>query len=448
MSAPSSNLDFFAKKVNHMVKLIPYFPILILLLLGTLPLPAQPQPSLLSLEDCLAQARAHSPVLAQQPLVAKALSAQTQRLNRDYWPQLNLNAQATWQSEVISVPLEFPGIEIPSPPQDQYRVFLELQQNLWDGGLTKARKDRAEAEARAASQGLAVDFYQAERQIRQLFFGAMLAERQRAYAELVETDLQRQIQRLEAAVANGVAVPSDVLQLRAKLLEVQQQQRSAQHQKTAALAALEQWTGTAIQPEVNLVPPAGQTLPTANYRPELALFDRQGEVLQASETLITRANTPKLGAFASLGYGRPGLNLLASEWDTYTQLGARLSIPLTWLYTGNQRLDRQQLQLQRERLQQQRAQFVLQTEAARERQSEEIARLREQVAADGAITALRSQITQTAAAQLQEGIITASDYLTELNREDLAHQSRLLHEIQLYQAIADYQWLSGSTPNQ
>ncbi|MCB0639515.1 MAG: hypothetical protein KDC54_22970, partial [Lewinella sp.] len=116
---------------------------------------------------------------------------------------------------------------------------------------------------------------------------------------------------------------------------------------------------------------------------------------------------------------------------------------LTWLYTGNQNLERQQLELQRNRLGQQREQFLLQTEAVRQRQSEEIARLREQVAADQTITELRAEITATAATQLQEGVITVSDYLTELNREDLARQNRLHHEIQLHQAIADYQWLSG-----
>ncbi|MCB0637241.1 MAG: TolC family protein, partial [Lewinella sp.] len=398
----------------------------LLLLLGSaLSLAGQPLPSVLSLEDCLNQARAHSPVLAQQPLVAEALVTQTRRLNRDYWPQLNLNGLATWQSEVISVPLEFPGIDIPSPPQDQYRVTLDVQQTIWDGGLTQARKAQAEAQARATNQELVVNFYQAERQIRQLYFGALLAERQRDYAELLQTDLQRQIQRLQAAVDNGVAVPSDVRQLQAKLLEVQQQQRSAQHQKTAALAALEQWTGNAIPPEINLLLPDEGELPGSNRRPELDLLDRQADVLQVSETLISRTNTPKLGAFASLGYGRPGLNLLASEWDTYAQVGARLTVPLTWLYTGNQNLEKQQLELQRNRLQQQREQFILQTEAVRQRQSEEIARLREQVAADETITELRAQITATAATQLQEGVITVSDYLTELNREDLARQNRL-----------------------
>lgn len=397
----------------------------------------------LSLDACLQQARAHSPVLAQQSLVREGLVARTKRLNRDYWPQLNANGQATWQSEVINIPLEFPGVDLPTPPQDQYRLTLDLQQSLWDGGVTQARKTQAEAQAAATSRGLEVDFYQAERQIIQLYFGAMLADRQRAYAELLQTDLQRQINRLEAAVENGIAVPSDVLQLRAKLLEVRQQQQSAQHQKAAALAALELWMGEAIAPETRLTPPEEEDLPTDIQRLELALLDQHAEVIQASAALVRSADRPKLGAFASLGYGRPGLNLLSEDWNTYAQLGARISLPLTWLYTGNQRLELQQLAVERERLARQREQFVLQTESARQGKYEEIIRLRSQVAADEEIIAIRERISATAATQLREGIITASDYLTELNREDLAQQNKLLHEIQLHQAIADYRWLSG-----
>lgn len=403
----------------------------------------QAQSAELSLDQCLDQARANSPLLAQQPLLAEALAAKTTQLNRSYWPQLQVAGQATWQSDVVSVPIDIPGVMIPTPPQDQYRATLDLQQTLWDGGAMTAQKNQVESQTRAESQRLAASFYQMEGQIQQLFFGAILAGRQRSIAELMITDLQRQLARLEAAVENGVALPSSVQQLRAKLIELEQQQTAAYHRRSAALAALEQWTGEPISPETRLVLPGERALPEAFNRPDLALIDRQIELVQAGEQLLKVKNRPKIGLFASLGYGRPGLNFLSDEWDVFTQVGAQVQIPLSWLYTGSQRLDVQQLRVQQQQLSLQRDQLTIQAQTARVQSREEIARLRFLLASDQELVAIREELTAVAASQMANGTLTASAYLTELNRQELAQQNQLIHEIQLQQAMATYRWQSG-----
>ncbi|MCJ7800727.1 MAG: hypothetical protein MUP82_00020, partial [Candidatus Marinimicrobia bacterium] len=62
---------------------------------------------------------------------------------------------------------------------------------------------------------------------------------------------------------------------------------------------------------------------------------------------------------------------------------------------------------------------------------------------DDEVIALRENITSTFASQLDKGIITATDYLTELNAETQARLNKQLHIIQLAQAKANYQFDYG-----
>jgi len=56
---------------------------------------------------------------------------------------------------------------------------------------------------------------------------------------------------------------------------------------------------------------------------------------------------------------------------------------------------------------------------------------------------LKQQVKEAAKAQLENGVITANDYLREVNAEDQARQSRITHQLQLLQAQINYQTISG-----
>jgi len=52
-------------------------------------------------------------------------------------------------------------------------------------------------------------------------------------------------------------------------------------------------------------------------------------------------------------------------------------------------------------------------------------------------------VTDAAKAQLENGVITANDFLKEVNAEDLARQSLITHQVQLLQAQINYQTILG-----
>ncbi|WP_428657492.1 TolC family protein [Runella sp.] len=399
----------------------------------------------LSLEDCYRQAETHSPQAAQMPLIQEATDLQIKLLNRGYMPQSRLNGQATWQSDVTSVPISLPNFEISPPPKDQYKLTLDVTQTIWDGGVTEKQKAAALANQQVEKQRVAVDIYQIREQVSNLFFGAIFAERQLLNFEILQKEVQVKLTKTQASVQNGTAIRSNVLSLEARLLELEQQQLETQKRRAAALEGLSLLTGTAIDLSTSLQPPAATAIAAAVIaRPELRLFDVQKQNLAVNEQLIKAKNLPKLSAFATGGYGRPGLNFLATQFKTYFIGGLQLQIPLAHLYTNSQGLEIRQLRVNQQRIERQRESFLLATQIRLASQRQEVSRLQALVESDRKLIEIRGTIRKASESQLENGIITASDYLTELDNEDTSRQNLILHEIQLLQAQNNLRLTAGN----
>ncbi|MFN8349812.1 MAG: TolC family protein [Spirosomataceae bacterium] len=389
----------------------------------------------LSPEECYRLAETHSPQAGQMRLIEEATDLQVKLLNRNYLPQSRLNGQATWQSDVTSVPIKLPNIDIATPPKDQYKLTLDVTQTIWDGGVTEKQKAVTLANQQAEQQKVKVDLYQIREQVNSLYFGALFAQRQLRNFEILRKELQTKLEKTKASVQNGIAIRSNVLALEARLLEIEQQWLETQKRRASALEGLSLLTGTIIDTSAVLQPTAGQsTIAEEITRPELRLFEIQKQSLTVNEQLIKARNLPKLSAFATGGYGRPGLNFLATSFKTYFIGGVQLQIPLTQWYSNSQGMEIRQLRINQQRIDRQRESFLLATQIRSASQRREIERLQALVESDRKLIDLRGTIRKASESQLDNGIITASDYLTEVDNEDTARQNLILHETQLLQA--------------
>lgn len=410
----------------------------------------------LSLEECYRQAETHSPHAGQTRLIQEATDLQIKLLNRSYVPQSRLTGQATWQSDVTSVPIKLPNFEISPPPKDQYKLTLDVTQTIWDGGLTEKQKSVVLANQQVEQQRVVVDLYQIREQVSNLYFGALFAERQLRNFEILQKELNVKLLKTKASVQNGVAIRSNVLSLEARILEIEQQLLETQKRRASALEGLSLLTGTTIDTNTKLVETQNvasvgmretqniAALQSEITRPELRLFDAQKQSLTVNEQLIKAKNLPKLSAFATGGYGRPGLNFLATQFKTYFIGGIQLQIPLTHLYTNSQGLEIQQLRVNQQRIERQRESFLLATQVRLASQRQEVGRLQALVESDRKLIEIRGSIRKASESQLDNGIITAGDYLTELDNEDTARQNLILHEIQLLQAQNNLRLTAGN----
>lgn len=412
----------------------------LLLLLSGLGLQAQ-QYNLASLKE---KARAANPQEQSVKLMRDLSSQKTALVAGNYLPQLGLNSQASWQSAVTSLPITLPNVSILPPPKDQYKVTLDVTQNLYDGGLTKAQKNQEQSSLAVSEQQIATALQQLDAQVNQFYFQVLLTDRQTVSTQLLLDDIEKRMSVMNAAVENGIATKSEFLTIKAKQIELIQKIRDLKEIRKASIKALELLTKESIPENAVLEnTPITMMEVSENSRAEMALFTAQQHMLGTSEQLIKAKNRPKIGAFATGGYGRPGLNFLARDFSSYFIGGVKLSIPLTQFYSGSQSNELQQIKINQQLIEKQREQFLMANEVQQNMTSSEINRLESQLQSDKELIAIREQVRKTAEVQLENGTITASTYIIEVNQEELANQNKALHEVQLMQAAENFKLLRG-----
>jgi outer membrane protein TolC len=393
--------------------------------------------STISLKECIALAEKHSPQAELLPIIQKATDLQMALLQKNYLPQTALNGQATWQSATTSLPIKLPNLDIEPLSKFQYKGTMDMTQTIWDGGATKAQKNVAKISSVAEETKVKVDLFALREQVSSLFFGVLLAKEQSLNLAWLKKDIDTRLTKTKSLREGGMAIGSNILALEARLIEVEMQLNELNSRQAGARATLALLTGDASLHSKPLEDADIMMLTdtTTILRPELQYLDAQSAALAASEQLIKAKNLPKINAFATGGVGRPSLNFLSNTITPYFIGGIQMRVPLSHFYTNSQSIERQQIAVNRQKIQVQRDNFVWMTKIKAAAQHEDIQRFDSLLEMDYRLIRLREDILKTAAVQLENGIITTNDYLNELTNVDIARQNKALHRVQRLQAI-------------
>jgi len=396
----------------------------------------------LTLQQCYTLANQNYPLVKQMALIEKTSEYSLENASRGFLPQVSLNGQITYQSEVIEFPISSPDVAIPALRKDQYKIYAEVSQSLTDAHTIKQQKELLRANTAADQQNLEVALFQLKERINQLFFGILLLDAQLEQTEIIKTDIRSGIKRANASIANGTALKSSADILQAELLKTDQRTVELQANRKGYADMLALFIGQTIEENTVFQTPPSETIPTEINRPELKLYDLQQKSFEIQDRLITARNIPRLSFFLQGGYGRPTLNVLTNEFGFYYIGGLRLGWNLSGFYTSSgerqlQTLNRQSIAVQRET-------FLFNTNLSLRQQNAEIVKLQQLMTTDDQIIALREKVKETTASQLENGTITTTDYLTNVNAEDQARQNLLLHKVQLLMAQYNYKTTSGN----
>ncbi|WP_426293569.1 TolC family protein [Dyadobacter endophyticus] len=391
--------------------------------------PAQTKP--LTLGEAYRLARENYPMIRQQGLIEKTRDYSVANAAKGYLPQLTVQGQATYQSAVteFKLPVSIPGVEFPTINKDQYKVYGEVNQTIYDGGSIRTQVRSHEANAQVEVQKLEVELYKLNERVNQLFFGVLMLEEQLIQSELLKKDINLGIQKVQALVANGTAFKSNANTLKAELLKADQRTIDLNASRKAYLEMLGLLTGQPMGDSAMLEKPVELVTGRDINRPELKLYDAQNRSLDIQSQLIDVRNRPKLHFFFQGGYGRPALNILSNGFDPYYITGVRLNWSLSGLYTLKK--DRELIRNNREAIQLQKETFLFNTNLVARQQNAELDRFRQLLRTDDEIIMLRESIKTSSAAQLENGVINTNDFLREVNAEDQARQNKILHGIQL-----------------
>ncbi len=396
-----------------------------------------------TLEQCQIWARESHPVLKQLDLYQQILDLKNENNSTAYLPQVNLNAQTTYQSDVTQLPIKLPGMDVPLVSQDQYKFYLDLKQTIWDGGLSKAKELINEAENAGNQQQVEVELYQVKERINQFFFTSFLIQENiKVLDKKIETLTERRKQ-LESAVNNGMILSSELDQMLAELIKTDQIIIELKSRRETVLSALSILTGKATEQLKNLTltEPAIETeLPL--MRPEIDLFSKQNELLDANSEILQKQRNPKLFGFGQAGYGKPGLNMLNNEFDTYYLVGLGFSWNvLDWKTTERQK---QVLKFQQDIIQTKQESFIRNIDLATDQQIKEINQITELLIGDEELIQIRGRITKASSSKLENGTITTADYIQDLNAETTARMMLETHKIQLKEARIKLENIRGN----
>ncbi len=416
-----------------------YFARAVMLLLLPFTIHAQ---KTITIEQCYTHGKQNYPLVKQHALIEKSGEYSVSNAAKGYLPQVTFSGQASYQSDVTEIPISLPGLNIPTPSKDQYKIYGEADQTIFDGGTVKYKKQSQQASSAVQQQNLEISLYAVKDRINQLYFGILLIDEQLKQNTLQQADIQNGIDKTQSLITNGTAFRSSVDELKASMLKNDQSRIELQSNRKAYLDMLALFINQPLDENTVLEKPQPKLLGDSIYRPELALYDYQRNISSVQDKMLQANTMPKLQAFAQGGYGKPGLNLLKTGFSFYYIAGLKLNWSLGNLYTYKN--DKRIADINRSDIDIQKETFLFNTHVTLKQQSAEATKYAALVNKDNDIIALRVSVKTAAAAQLANGVITSHDYITQVDAEGQARQSLILHQVQLLQAQYNYQTTSGN----
>ena len=403
-----------------------------------------------TLEECQLAAEANYPLIRHYGLIEKTMELTVSNIRKRWLPQVSATAQATLQSDVTAFPDEMVelyrqmDISMEGMKKEQYRVGIDVQQTVYDGGDIKRRQEVARRQGELQSAQNRVNIYNVRKRVNEMYFSLLLVDEQIKLNEDLQHVLEGNEKKLASMLKGGTAAESDYQNVRAERLTVLQQLTSLKSQRTALVRMLSTFCGIDMREAVKPAIPE-QTEPFVNKRPELLAIDAQLRLADSQEKALDAALMPRLGVFAQGYYGYPGYNLfddmMSRKFSWNGMIGARISWNIGALYTRKN--DKAKIQMQRENAEVSRERFVFDNRLEQIQQSENISRYRKLMEEDDEIIALRSSVRKAAESKLSHGIIDVNDLLKEINNENRARVQQTMHEIEMLKEIYDLKFTTN-----
>ena len=412
-----------------------------------LPLLAQGQ----TLEECQQAAERNYPLISQYGLIEKTTDLTVSNLSKGWLPQVTASAQATYQSDVVAWPDQMQtiyqqmGLDMKGLKKDQYKVGIDVQQMVFDGGAISSQRDIAREQGRVQEAQTEVTMYQVRRRVNEMYFGLLMLDEQIALNNDLQSLLAANEQKLSSMWKRGTASESDYQAVKAERLNVMQQATTLDAQRKAVMRMLSAFCGMEV---THVEKPALIALPSQDVaqRPELKAIDAQLSLANAQERLLNAALRPRLSLFASGFYGYPGYNMfddmMSHDWSWNGMVGARLSWNLGAFYTH--RNDKAKIRLQRDMAETNREVFLFNNRLELIQQNENIEQYRRLMNDDEEIIALRSSVRKAAESKLAHGIIDVNDLVKEINAENAARVQQSMHEIKLLKEVYDMKFTTNN----
>lgn len=418
---------------------------LLLLLAAWLALSAET----VTIEQCVEKAEENYPLIRKYDLLAATCDIELSDIDKAWLPQIGISGQVTAQNAVPSYPetlshfLDQAGQKIEGLGKVQYKAGVDVAQSIWDGGVARSRRRVQKAGTEVQKEALEVEIYAVRQRVENLYFAILLAEEQIRISDNTLALVRSNLDRLRSMLKNGTAMQSDVDMLEAQALTIEQGRTQAQSAVKGYRKMLGIFAGFDMQDCELAIPVAAVPSALESNRPELRLFENKKALIDASQRLSDTSLMPKVGLFAQAYYGYPGFNYFKSMMERDMSLNLMAGLKVSWnidsFYTKKNAKRRNDIDSQGVAVD--KDVFLFNTNMQSASAMESIAGLREVMAKDEQIVALRQRVRQAAESQLDNGVIDATALLTKINDENQAELTARYHAIQLLQEIYNLKYI-------
>ncbi|UZR93715.1 TolC family protein [Chondrinema litorale] len=370
-----------------------------------------------------------------------------ENLSTAFLPQFAVNGQATYQSDVMSIPIESPAFSIPDIPKDQYKIQLEVSQLIYDGGVNKIKKTQEELNEKTTKTEINLNQRQVKSQINSLFFTALnLQEQERLLNESVLGELQNQLKLTEARIKNGVLLKGAANSIQIEILKIKQDLLNVNEQQKAVFKMLKSWTGLDNLQEYDLLYPSYDIANNSNTnfdsKPQIQILSLQQQQLEVSKDMIQAGNMPMLSAFANAGFGSPNpYNMFETSFEPFYLLGLRLNWqPFKY---GNTHRSVEVSKLQQSALEARKESINKQSDVNLIQYQQDAERLQKLIETDQEMIVLQEDNVKEYGSLQQNGVITSTGYLTEVNKLTQFQLNLQIHKMSLAKAKVDWMFEAG-----
>jgi outer membrane protein TolC len=396
------------------------------------------QSDTISIQTCYELARTNYPLSKQIDLNNRNNQLRLKNLSKNYLPQMNINAQASYQSDVTEMIVNIPNINMPTMDKDMYKATLDINQVIFDGNSTLYQKYVEKASLQTDQQSLEVELNKIKDRINQIYFNIILMQQNENLLNNVLSELNSRLKKVEASVKNETALQSNADVIKAEIFNTEQKIIEASENKKSAMKMLELYISKPVSESSVFILPDFTVNPLSfeNTRPEMTLYDLQKNKFDASKKLSNSKLIPKLSAFGQAGVGKPGYNMLLNEFKPFYMIGAKLTWNFwNWNQTSN---EKKIFDIQKNIVDAQKETFDKNIRIAAQKDISDIQKFQSLIAKDNEIINLRKNIVKSFSSQLENGVITSTEYVTELNNETQAKLNLELHKVQLQMAKVNY----------
>ncbi|WP_311568973.1 TolC family protein [Prevotella pallens] len=402
-----------------------------------------------TLEECQKAAEKNYPLIKQYGLIAQTTELTVSNIQKEWLPKIAVSAQATYQSNVVAWPERIQsiyqqmGLAMKGLKKDQYKMAIDLQQTLYDGGTIASKQAIARQEAKVQEAENQTKLYEVHHRVNEMYFALLLLNEQIKLNNNVKSLLLASENKLAAMVKSGTAATSDLDNVKAERLSAEQQYTSLKAEQQMLQHILTTFCGIKVENVQKPTPVSIDTL--TNNRPELQLFNSKLKLSETQEKALNTRLHPTLALFAQGYYGYPGMNMFNDMIDHKWRLNGIVGVKLSWnvgaLYTRKN--DKARLRLQRELIENERKVFLFNNSMEQIRQNSNINRFKTMMQTDKEIIALRTNVRKAAESKLLHGIIDVNSLLREINNENAAKVQWAIHEIDMLKEMYNLKYTNN-----